>query len=58
MKKIGLNLIKGDEVYYYLHKDGELISAVVIHVDNFTMAGTDKFIKKTQEIIGKGLTIS
>ena len=58
MKKIGLKVMKGDEFFYHLHKDGELIGAVITHVDNFTMAGTDEFIKETLKIIGKELTIS
>ena len=58
MKKIGLKVMKGDEAFYYLHEDGKLIGAVITHVDDFTMAGTDEFIKKTLEIVGKELTIS
>ena len=58
MKKIGLKVMKGDEAFYHLHKDGELVGAVITHVDNFTMAGTDEFIKETLNIIGKELTIS
>ena len=55
MKKIGLKVMKGDEAFYYLHKDGELVGAVITHVDNFTMAGTEEFIKETLKIIGKEL---
>jgi len=58
MRKIGLKVMKGDEAFYYLHKDGELIGAVITHVDDFTMAGTDEFIAETLEIVGKELTIS
>ena len=57
-KKIGLKVMEGDEAFYYLHKDGELVGAVITHVNDFTMAGTDEFIKETLKIIGKELTIS
>ena len=58
MKKIGLKVMKEDEAFYYLHEDGKLIGVVITHVDYFTMAGTDEFIKETLKIIGKELTIS
>ena len=38
--------MEGDEAFYYLHRDGDLIGGVITHVDDFTlritrvMAGT------------------
>ena len=29
LKKIGLKVMEGDEAFYYLHQDGELIGAVI-----------------------------
>ena len=49
--------MKGDKAFYYIHKKSKLIGAVITHVDNFTMTGTDEFIGETLEIIGKELTI-
>ena len=28
--------MKGDEAFYYLHREGELIGTVITHVDDFT----------------------
>ena len=53
-----MKVMKGDEAFYYLHKDGKLVGAVITHMDDFTMAGTDEFIKETLEIRGKELSIS
>ena len=32
LKKIGLKVMEGDEAFYYLHQDGELIGAVITDV--------------------------
>ena len=45
--------IEGDEAFYYLHRDGELIGAVITHVDDFTLAGTKDFIKEVLETVAK-----
>ena len=50
--------MEGDEAFYYLHQDGELIGAVITHVDNFTLAGTEDFIKEVLETVAKELTVS
>ena len=39
LKEIGLKVMKGDEAFYYLHKDEELIGAVITNIDDFTLAG-------------------
>ena len=57
MKKIGLKVMQGNEAIYYLHKGDKSISAVITHVDDFTLAGTDEFVKKILEVVGKELTI-
>ena len=58
LKKIGLKVMEGDEAFYYLHQDGELIGAVITHVDDFTLAGTEEFIREVLEAISKELTVS
>ena len=35
-----------------------MIGAVITHVDDFTLAGTDDFIKKVLEMVEKELTVS
>ena len=37
--------MEGDEAFYYLHKDGELVGGVITHVDNFTFASMVGFIQ-------------
>ena len=37
--------MEGDEAFYYLHKDGELVGGVITHVDDFTIDGTVGFIQ-------------
>ena len=46
LKTIGLKVMEGNEAFYYLHQDGELIGAVITHVDDFTLAETEDFIKE------------
>ena len=41
---MGLKVMDGDEAFFYLHKDGQLQGAVLTHVDDFNLAGTDEFI--------------
>ena len=46
LMEIGLKVMEGDEAFYYLHQSGELMGAVIMHVDDFTLAGTEDFIKE------------
>ena len=48
----------GDEAFYYLHQDGELMCAVIIHVDDSTLAGTKEFNNKVLEVISRELMVS
>ena len=57
LKEIGLKVMEGDEAFYYLHQDGELLGAVNTHVDDFTLAGTETFIKEVLETISRELTV-
>ena len=50
--------MEGDEAFYHLHRDGELMGAVITHVDDFTLAGTEDFIKEVLETVGRELTVS
>ena len=37
LKTIGLKVMEGDEVFYHLHRNGELIGTVITLVDNFNL---------------------
>ena len=47
-----------NESFYYLHRYGKLMDAVITHVDDFTLAGTEEFIKEVLETISRELTVS
>ena len=51
LKQIGLKVMEGDKAFYYLHKDGDLMGAVITHVDDFTLAGTKEFIDEVIKAI-------
>ena len=58
LKTIGLKVMEGDEAFYYLHRNGELIGTVVTHVDDFTLAGTEAYINEVLETVFRELTVS
>ena len=58
LKTIVLKVMKGDEAFYYLHRDGESIGTVITHVDDFTLAGTEAFINEVLETVSRELTVS
>ena len=58
LKTIGLKVMEGDEAFYYLHRDGDLIGTVITHVDDFTLARTDAFINEVIETVSRELTVS
>ena len=53
LMEIGLKVLEGDKAFYYLHQDGNLIGGVITYVDDFTLAGTDVFIKEVLETISR-----
>ena len=55
---LGLRVITGDEAFYYQHEDGELKGAVLTHVDDFSLAGDEEFIRKVVSQVEKQLTVS
>ena len=46
LKQIGLKVMEGDEAFYYLHRNRDIMGAVITHIDDFTFAGTEEFIKE------------
>ena len=43
---LGLKVMDGDNVFYYLHEGGELKVAVQTPVDDFSLAGTPEFVER------------
>ena len=58
LNKLGFQTIDGDEEFYYLNLDGNLHRAVITHVDNFNLAGTDEFIEKVISVVEEELMVS
>lgn len=56
--KMNMKIMEGDKAFYYLHRGGILIGIIISHVDDFTLAGTQKFIDEVLEMVEKELTIS
>ena len=50
--------MEGDEAFYSLYQDGELLGAVITHIEEFTLAGREDFINEVLEMIERELTIS
>ena len=48
---MGLCVMDRDEALYFLHKDGKLQRAVLMNVDDFSLAGTKDFIDETLECL-------
>ena len=58
MTKAKLKVLEGDEVFYYLHRDGELIGGVITHMDDFILAVTEDFINEVINAVSAELTVS
>ena len=50
--KLGLQMINGDEAFYFSNIEGILHGAILMHVDDLEIAGTPDFIKKVIDIVG------
>ena len=48
----------GDEAFYFLNDDGQLLGAVITHVDDFNMAGTDEFLEEVISLVEEELNVS
>ena len=55
---LGLKVMPGDEVFYYMHERGELMGAVLTHVEDFFMVGTEEFVEKLRVGMAEALTVS
>ena len=55
---MGLKTIEGDEAFYFLNKGGSLKGAVLTHVEDFTLAGTEDFLRMILDGIKKCMCVS
>ena len=55
---MGMKVMEGDKAFYYLHKDSVLKGAVITHIDDFTLAGTNEFVDQVLKFINEELIVS
>ena len=58
LRELGLKMLPGDEAFYYENRDGKLLGVVLSHVDDFTIAGEEEFVKRIVEGISYKFTVS
>ena len=58
LKEQGMKMVKGDEAFYYKNVNGLLEGMVMIHVDDFLLAGTPSFLDSLETEVGKILNVS
>ena len=46
MKELGLKTLPGDDAFYYENRDENLLGVNLSHIDDFTIAGEEEFVKK------------
>ena len=51
----GILRLKGDETYYYCHKEGVMEGMISSFVDDFVMAGNEEFLEVFTEKMGEKL---
>ena len=55
---MGLKVREGYEAFNYLHEDGKLKGAVLMHVDDFNLTGTNYFVEEVLKVVDQELTVS
>merc|ERR1711895_260102 len=58
LTELGLKTLPGDEAFYYENRDSKLIGAVLSHVDDFTVAGEEEFVKRVVKGVTEKFTVS
>ena len=58
LEENGYKRVTGDEAYYYKQEDSKVIGQLLLHVDDFMMAGEEKFVDETTKMFEKTLTVS
>ena len=44
--KMGLKIFEGDEAFYFKNEGGKVKGRILTHVDDFTLAGEEAFLKE------------
>ena len=55
---LGIEILHGHEAFYYLRENGELKGAVITPVDDFSLAGNEKFLEKKISGVSSVMTVS
>ena len=58
LEENGYKRVTGDEAYYFKYENGKLVGQLLLHVDDFMMAGEAKFVNETTKMFEKTLTVS
>ena len=58
LNKLHLKTIEGVEAFYYWNLDGDFHGAVLTHVKDFEVTGTNDFIEEIKTVVEKELTVS
>ena len=58
LEGIQMKTIPGDEAFYYRHGNGKLEGMILTHVDDFQIAGTEKFLKEIRDELKTKLKVS
>ena len=56
--EMGLCVMDRDEAFYFFHKDGVLLEAILTHVDDFNLAETDEFVEEIISKVEQNLIVS
>ena len=55
---MGLKTLEGDKAFYFLNEEGKFKGSVLIHIDDFTLAGNDDYLKMVIEGIKTCMNVS
>ena len=58
LEENGYKRVTGDEAYYFKYENGKLVGQLLLHVDDFMIAGEAKFVDETTKMFEKTLTVS
>ena len=54
---MNLHTLDGNEAFYFRNIDGQLLGAVITHVDDFNMSGTDEFLEEVISLVEEELNV-
>ena len=56
--ELGLKTLPGDDAFYYENRNGKLMGLNLSHVDDFTIAGNEEFVRRIVKGISDVFTVS